>query len=37
MPYEILNFFILYAKYQRQRFTFKCQKFDLEIDLSRLP
>ena len=34
MPYEILSFVIPNAKYQRERFTFKCQNFDLEIDLS---
>ena len=35
MPYEILNFVILYAKYQRKWFTFKSRNFDLEVNLSR--
>ena len=34
MPYEILTFFTPNAKYQRERFTFKCRNFDIEIDLS---
>ena len=34
MPYEILTFVTPNAKYQRERFTFKCRNFDLEIDLS---
>ena len=34
MPYEILTFFTTNAKYQRERFTFKCRNFDIEIDLS---
>ena len=34
MPYEILAFVTPNAKYQRERFTFKCRNFDLEIDLS---
>ena len=33
MPYEIFSFVIPSAKYQRERFTFKCQNFDSEIDL----
>ena len=37
MLYEIFKFVIPNAKYQRKRFTFKWRKFDLEIDLSRLP
>ena len=37
MPYKIFKFVTPNAKYQRERFTFKCLKFDLEIDLSRLP
>ena len=34
MLYEILTFVTPNAKYQRERFTFKCRNFDLEIDLS---
>ena len=37
MPCEILKFVIPNAKYQRKRFASKYPKFDLEIDLSRLP
>ena len=36
MPYKIFKFVTPNANYQRERFTFKCLKFDLEIDLSRL-
>ena len=36
MPYEIVSFVIQNAKYQRERFTFKCQNFELVIDLSQL-
>ena len=34
MLYEILTFVTPNAKYQRERFTFKCRNFDLEINLS---
>ena len=34
MLYEILTFVTPNAKYQRERLTFKCRNFDLEIDLS---
>ena len=35
MPYEIVSFVIPNAKYQRERFTFKCQNYELVIDLSQ--